>query len=258
MKRNRAEVLTIVMLILGLAGLGAYLFKPKKLDGESRRADKGKQTTEQVETSVAVAVAAEQAKGAKAAAIITEVAKANLAEPSSPNREYIDKDLTLALDLLPKADLVALLAAEKRHAAFVEGKLDAVEKLYGSAYTDNQALQKRAAIAETKADAAFNAKRESDNAISEAAAANLALSRRSAQQWFAIGILIVGFAIYRLHLVGPGALGKMAADIRGGGNALNALSNYTAPWLFARVQKAAKLNTELKDNSAPVVTTPTV
>jgi hypothetical protein len=245
MKSNRGEIVTIVLLILGLTGLGAYLFKPAFLNGESKRAKASKEASAHVETDTAALLAAERAKGSVAAAIVTEIGKANADAPAGPERDYIAKDVPLALDLLPNADLVALLAAEKRRAAVAEGKAEVIQKLYDAAYVDIQAVTKRATTAETKLDASFAARRQIDDKISEAAAVNLGLTRQRNQLIASVAVLFVLMVIYRLHLISPGSLGKMAADIHAGVNPITALDTYTAPWLQAAVRKAAKLNTEL-------------
>ena len=247
MKSTRGEVTLILAAVLAAVGLFA-MFRPKWSHGESRRADTSKQATEQVEQAVAVAVAAEQAKSATAAASVAQIGIAAADAPASPAIDFIRRETPFTLSLLPHPDPAALLAAERRRLAIMEGKLAQAEKLYADAYKDAAALTARAERAEQQRSAAFAARRQADSALAEAAAANLALTRQRAQLLIALGALVLLVAIARLYLVSPATLGRIAADVRSGENPITALDRYLSPWLHAHVRRAAKLSTEPKDD----------
>lgn len=238
---TRGEVATAVVVVLALVAVGAWLFKPRKLDGESRRSDASAAASAQVEQAVANAVAAEQAKGAAVAASVQQIGVAAAEAPASPQTAFIGREVTWLSPLLPAADSSALLAAERRRLAVTEGRLDEANRLYAVADKDRAELLARAAKAEAATGKAFAARREADQALAEAAAANLALSRRSAQQWGAIGLLIVLAGFLYFTGVSPAKIGRAIAEIRAGSAPGDAFGSVLPEWMHARVQRAARL-----------------
>lgn len=230
-----------VVVVLAVVAVGAWLFKPRKLDGESRRSDASAAASAQVEAAVAAAIAAEQAKGATAAASLAQIGIAAADAPPSPQSAYIRREVAWLSPLLPAPDAGALLAAERRRLAVVEGRLDEAQRLYAAADKDRSALLARAAAAESATAQAFAARRAADTALAEAAAANLALARRSAQQWAAIGALVLLAGFLWLHGISPAKIGKALADIRAGRAPTDAFDTVLPEWIQSRVQRAARL-----------------
>lgn len=246
MYSQRGDVTVVLLLVLAGAALFG-MFKPKWADGESRRADESREASALVERAVAKSAAAERTKGASAAASLQQIGVAAADAPPSPPNDFIRREVPVALSLLPKPDLAAQLAAEQRRVAIMEGRLADAQALYTTAYADVAALTARAVRAEADRDTAFTGRRNADRALAEAAAANLALSRQRTQLIVGVAALVILFAIYRMYLVSPAALGRAATDIRAGQNPILALGHATAPWLHNHINRAARLSTPTKE-----------
>lgn len=236
-----------VVVVVAVLGLVGWLAKPRLLDGESRRADASAAASAQVETAVARAVAAEQAKGATVAASVQQIGLAAAAADPSPHTDYIIRESAWVAPLLPSPDAAAQLAAERRRLAMVEGRLDEARRLYATADKDRAALLARAERAEGATAKAFAARRQADAALAEAAAANLALKRRSAQQWLTIGALVILAVFLWLNGISPAKIGRAMADIRAGTSPAAAFDTVLPEWIQSRVNRAARLATPPAD-----------
>lgn len=166
------EVATGTLLLIVLAGVvvGWVAPKPKFLDSRTRDAKASVEASAEVERRVSEAVAAEQAKGAQVAASVQQIGVAAGQLPDSPQKTFIVREGVWLSPLLPPADPAALLAAERRRVAIMEGKVELADKLYAKAAADNAALLARAAKAEAKLVAAMSERREVDTQLAESAA----------------------------------------------------------------------------------------
>lgn len=243
--RRRGEVATIALVAVAAVALLAWAFKPRVLDGESRRADASQAATAQVSAAIAATDAAQAAKGAAAAASLAQIGTAAASLPPSPAADFIGREVPLALGYLPAPDPAALLEAERRRLAVMSGQLEEARRLYAAAYQDAAAAQARAQRAETERDAALAERRAADAAISEAAAANLALARRSRLQWLGIGLLVVVAGLAWLNGVSPAKIGRALAAVRAGETPVAAFDRVLPEWMQSRVRRAAQLSTEL-------------
>lgn len=222
--------------ILAAITVGTWIIKPSLFPGASKRAAKSTQATEAL-------VRATDTQAASAAASVAKIGEANAASPASPSRDFIGAEVPVALSRLPAPDPIALLEAEKRRSAIMEGRADEARRLYESAAKKSEKLQQ-------ERDTALAERRAADLALEQAAAAEHA---RTAQLAIAVGIAVLAFAGWayaKLFGVSLPNIGKMAADIRGGADPIEALSAYTAPWHHAAVQKYAKLATPLKETTS--------
>ena len=246
-RSRRAEVATAVLVGVALVGLAALLFKPRRLDGESRRADAGKAATAEVIATVAAVDAAAEAKGAAAAASLAQIGTAAASLPPSPAADFIGREVPLALGYLPAPDPAALLDAERRRLAVMSGQLEEARRLYAAAYKDAAAALARAERAEAERAAAIADRQTADATIAEAAAANLALRRRSTLQWAGIALLAVLAAVIWLSGVSPTKIGRALAAIRAGESPVAAFDSVLPEWIQARVNRVARLETHLAD-----------
>jgi hypothetical protein len=203
MKSTRAEVSLAVLLVIGLLGLGGWgLSKTKWFSRESKRAKTSTETTADL-------ITAKDKQAAVAAASVVKIGEANAVAPESPSRAFIAREVPVALASLPAPDGEALLQAERRKAAILEGRLAEADRLYGDAMARADQYQKEAARA-------VAAKRASDLALEQAAA-----EARGAEQqafWFTLAAMGAG-ALYvytKLTHLSPGSLARVVADIRSG------------------------------------------
>ena len=225
----RAFAFVPVLLIIAAITGGAWLVKPSLFPGASRRAEKSASTTAEL-------IQADTARAAAAAASVVKIAEANTTAPDSPAKSFISQETTVALAHLPTPDAASLTEAERRKNAVLSGNLDEARRLYESA------AQKADKLARER-DAAISAKLASDTALATAAAAEHAaqIQRLAA---FAVALLCSGLWVYsRIYGITPATLGNVVADIRAGAAPIQALDTNLAPWLHARVARAAKLAT---------------
>lgn len=236
MNTRGAVSIVVVLAVVVLGAGGLWVAKPALFGGASKRAANSTAATVAVEQAV-------NAQGATAAASVVKIAEANTAAPESPARDFIGKEAPFALSLLPAPDPKALLEAERRRAAVMEGRLEEARRLYETAAKQAERLQ-----------------RERDEAIAERRAADLEIEKAAAAEHArtlqALGVAVIavilgGLWLYsRIYSISPEAIGRVAADIRGGMKPIEALNTHLAPRLHDRVRNAAKLATE-PDDSKP-------
>lgn len=213
------------------------MFKPKFLHGESKRADASATATANLEKATTD-------QGASAAASVAKIGEANAMAPASPARDFITREVPTALAKLPAPDPLALLEAEKRRAAVMEGRLTEASRLY-------EAEAKRASQLQTERDRALAARQHADVALQEAAAAQLAAERQANIFIAVCAVLAIGWGYTKLFSISPASMGSAAAAIRAGANPIEAIGHATAPWLHSRIHTAAKLATDIDAKPTP-------
>ncbi len=224
-----------ILVILTAISAGVLVFKPKFIDGESRRASASTAATAKVEQTT-------QAQGAAAAAGIAEIGIANSDAPDSLSKQFIGHEVPSVLSKLPAPDPIALLEAEKRRSAVMEGRIAEISSLYEKEAKKSALLQKDVASAKTE-------RKEVDIKLEQTAALHLGEAR---QKNILIAVSVVLGALYvysRIYRVSPTTIGNALADIRAGVNPVNALDTHLAPWLHPRVKKASQLATEPIDKN---------
>lgn len=232
MKSTRGEA---TLLIIGIVAAGAALGfwgMPRLFHGASKRA---------AASTVATAnlIASNGALGASAAASVAKLGEANSMAPESPAKDFIAREVPVALSKLPAPDPYELLAAEKRRVAVMEGKFELAKSLYVDAASKADKLQK-------DLDKSEAARREADLDLEKAAAVELASFRRNIILGALLGLALILWLVARFYGVSPAVLGRIAADVRAGIPPIQALDANTPPRIHKAVAKAAKLATELK------------
>lgn len=227
-------LIALVALVVGIAAP-----KPKFLDGRSREADKSAEVSAEVEKRVGEQLAANHKTAATVSASLNQMGVAASQLPDSPQKQFIVREGVWLSPLLPPPDPAALLAAERRRVAILEGKLELADKLYATANKERAALLARAAKAEAKADAAFASRRAMDGQLAESAA-----YQRGQQA--VIGILaaivvlvVILWILAKVNGFTPQTLGRMIADIRSGESADVVFDRYVPERLHRKVRHAA-------------------
>lgn len=240
---RRGEVVTAVLLGAALVALVLVAFKPKALDGESRRAKESKESTAQVITATATADEAVKKRSAAAAASVVVIAEANSSAPASPEKDFIAREAPVALANLEAPDPKELLAARDRKIAVMEGQLAKADQLYGQALKRADQLVEDRDKALRDRDVAFARRDEADRAVSEAAAAHLATTRQRNQ---AIIVAVAALALWlytRWTRLSSGGLAAAVKDIRAGTDPIVAIDTATTPlqqWLTSTIAKLRK------------------
>ncbi len=201
MKTNNAGVAPLVYVaVVAVIGLGAVLFKPKFLHGDTRRAEESAKTTEAL-------LASQKKLSATAAASVVMIGEANTVAPDSPAKNFIAREVPVALSTLEAPDPTALIEAEKRKNAVLQGKIDLIERLYGDQAKVAESLRRENA-------AVLAAKRASDAELAQVAAERLG-AEKTAARWLFVAVACVLLYLYtKLTHLGPGAIAEAVSDMR--------------------------------------------
>lgn len=216
LKSQRGEAAAIVIGVVALCTVLVWMFKPRMIHGESRRAKASTESTAQVETATAAVDAAASQRAAAAAASVVKIAEANSTAPASAEKDFIGREAPVALANLPAPDPQALLEAERRRVAVMEGRLAEASKLYEAAMRSSAESAKELADLRANLATAQAERRSADAAIAEAAAANLALERQRNQFVVALVIAVCAWLYVKFTHLSPGAMAEAVQDIRGG------------------------------------------
>ena len=159
---------------------------------------------------------------------------------SSPAVDFIRREVPVALAKLPTPDPTALIQAEQRRVAVMEGKLDEARRLY-------EVEAKRAAKLQEERDEALAARKQADVALQEAAAAEHARTMQAVGLG-ALALILGGLWVFaKVNGLSVATLGQMAADMRQpGSNAVDVLDKYVPVRLWNKVKRNAQLNTDLR------------
>jgi hypothetical protein len=224
-KHGAAVLVVVVGLLLG--GLGLFIAKPRFMHGDSRRARQSQ------EASAALQEAATK-QSAEAAASVVKIGEAAATAPESPERTFITRDVPVALAKLPSPDPSALIEAERRKVAVMEGRLEEAARLYDKAL-------KRAETLEREKAAAMAERQRVDQELQSVAAERLGAERqRNAMVAVAVLlILLYGWAKYT-HF-SPAQIAQAAVDIRGGAKAITALDGVATMYQQKLVKRIARL-----------------
>lgn len=218
------------MLVLAAISAGVFVFKPKHLDGESRRASASTTATAKVETTTT-------AQGAAAAAGVVEIGRANADAPESLSKQFIEREVPSVLAKLPAPDPIAQLEAEKRRNAVMEGRIAEISVLYAKEANRSATLQKD--VVDAKAE-----RKEVDLKLEQYASLHLGEARQRNIMIAIIVTLVVGFLWVKFTSISTTSAGNIVADIRAGVNPIDAFDIHLPPWLHPSVKKASQLATE--------------
>lgn len=228
MKPDRSgSALLLVVVILAVAAGGTWLFKPALFPGESKRAADSAKTTERL-------ISATDRQGATVAASLVKIAEANAETTPTPQKSFIAQESALALTLLPPANATALIEAERRKTAVLEGQVQEARRLY-------ELAAKTAAQLQHERDDAISAKRSADDALQLAAAAHHA---QTVQLVGVIAFAIVAIGLWlwaKWHGVGPAVLGRLKHDLQSGMDLHHAFDAAIPQRLYGKVAKHRKL-----------------
>jgi prepilin-type N-terminal cleavage/methylation domain-containing protein len=229
MRKKSAFTLIEIVVVVALLGAAATWLAPKVFHGDSRRAKQSQEATADL-------LDAQKAKEGNIAASVVVIGQANAEAPASPSKEFIAREVPLALSQLSAPDAIALLEASERKKAVMEGQLKQADKLYGQATAKVEDLVKKLAEAEEQ-------RKASDLAISEAAAYKLGAERTKMMLGAGIAVLVLVAAYLKFYGISQATMGRIAADARSGVPVIQAIDAHLAPWLHSNVNKHARLNT---------------
>lgn len=246
--KKESGVITIGVAIAIVVGgvIITWMTKPDLLPGTAaHRAKVSVQATQQVKDTTVKVDEATRKQGAEVAAGLTKISEANGMAPASSARDFITLESANLLTMLPAPDPIALMEAEKRRAAVMEGQRDEARRLYETAAKKADQLQQERDAALVARDAAELKRQRADEDFTKAAAAEHARTMQAmGASIFAIVLLVV-IGYLKLFGINTNTLGRIAADIRAGNDPIQTLDTHLAPWLHPAVQRAAKLASDL-------------
>ena len=230
---KRAFTTLEVLAVVAILGALGFAVAPKWFPGASRRANNSAKATQQLEQAT-------NAQGSSAAASVAMIGTAAGMATSSPAVDFIRREVPVALAKLPTPDPTALIQAEQRRVAVMEGKLDEARRLY-------EVEAKRAAKLQEERDEALAARKQADVALQEAAAAEHARTMQAVGLG-ALALILGGLWVFaKVNGLSVATLGQMAADMRQpGSNAVDVLDKYVPVRLWNKVKRNAQLNTDLR------------
>lgn len=240
---QRAEVATIVLLALLVVGGAIAMFRPKVLHGDSRRAEEAKAATVEVKTTTGDVDAVAKKRSAVAAASVVKIGEAAASMEASPEKDFIVRETPVALASLEAPDPSALLAAERRKVAVLEGRTAEITRLYGDAVEQARRNSDALAKAQRERDAAFARVDASNEKLAVVAAERLAASKTMWRFIIVSGVLVGLYMYVKLTHVSPAAMREAVADIRGGANPITALDGVTTRLQQSIIRTLTKLKT---------------
>lgn len=227
-KSHKGAIAAGYLIALGVVALvGLFVAKPKVLSGDSKRADAAVETTKKLEDAT-------KKNDAMVAASVTKIGEANSEAPDSKQKEFIAREIMVALGLLPAPDNQGLIDAEKRKVAVLSGQVEQINKLYREALKNNEQLMR-------EKDEAVAAKHESDQKIVEAAAERLGMERQRNLTLAIIAIVIIAFIYVKVTHFSPAKIGEVVADIKRGVHPITALDTVASQLQQKIVNKVSKL-----------------
>lgn len=213
-----------LLLIAGLAlVIGFVAPKPKFLSGETRRAEASADASKEVEAAVANAKQAEVKKASVVSASVAQIGVANSTAPDSPQKDFIAREVGYVTPMLPSPDSEALLAAERRRLAVMEGKLELANSLYSSAVRDREELIRKAEKAEANFRQALEQRREVDTRLAEAAAEVRARETLIGYMAGVVVLLSVLYFFFRNNAVHLKDLSLLVSSVKRGEDPIQAL-----------------------------------
>lgn len=236
------EVATTVLLVVSLVALAGWIgpkVLPSVFDKGTRQADQSADASAQVEQAVAKAVDAEQKKGAVVAASVAQIGVAAGQLPDSPQRTFIVRESGWVAPLLPPPDPVALLAAERRRVAILEGKLELADKLYAAAAKDNAATLARAVKAEARVVKELSDRREVDTELAETAAYARGKDAVIGVLFALAALCGIGWFVARKTSLPKLALAHMANRAREGQTAMDVIDGVVPDTWHDEIEKLA-------------------
>ena len=215
MKSQRGETTVLLLALVALAALG-FVAWPKFFHGDTKRAEKSAEATLAVNTTTDALVEVERLRAATAAASVVKIGEANTESPDSPSKNFVAREVPVALANLPAPDPHALLAAEKRKVAVMEGRVAESAALYRAALGRAEQLVSERDEARHALDLARIERAQVDSELAEVAAA-----RRAAEQQKRLFIIFAAVAAglwlwAKLTHFSPWQQAKAVADLRSG------------------------------------------
>lgn len=208
-RANSGFAVLVYLVAVALVAAGVLVFKPRALHGDSKRADASVAASARVEAALTTPAAV-------AAASVAKIAEANSAAPASPSKDFIAREAPLALANLPPPDPQALLDAERRRAAVMEGQLTEARTLYDAALA-------RADEANKEKVAALAARAKADANLETTAAARLAAEHEGNLYKLAGIAALVLYLYVKFTHFSPGSMATIVSDIRGGVSPITAI-----------------------------------
>lgn len=235
MKRKAFTLIETIVVVAVVGGLLAFLF-PKVANKDVRNADHSQKATQEL-------AAAQNEKEGSIAASVTVMGQAAAAAPRSPETDFIIHETPFVLGMLQPANAKKLIEASERRAAVAEGKVEAINYLYGQAAESNQKLLKKVSDAEAY-------REKVDLQLSEAAYYKLGAQRAQMAMGAVILLLVAGVIYFKVYGVNTKTIGGIVAGIKAGENPITVIDEYLPKWMHRKVDFHARAATPVPDKTS--------
>ena len=217
----------IYVVVAGVLALAAFMFKPRALDGDSRRADASVAASKDVEKAHDDKDKAVKQKSSEAAASVEVMSSVIAVLPESPEKTFLVEEGKVVKSKLEPPDPMELLAAEKRKVAILTGQVEEGHRLYALAFQHTKELEEKLSAADAKI-AEKEAQREAvDLKLQQTASERLGAERQRNQILVALAVLVVLYLYTKVTHLSPNALAEAVKDIKGGTPGVQALDSVT-------------------------------
>jgi len=250
MKSTRAEISLALLIVIGLVTGGGIAWFGPKLWGSSKRAKQSTQATAQLEAATQARIEADRARHASAAAGVATIGRATADLPESPATEFVRAEVPAIMAKLPAPDPLALLEAERRRVAFMEGQRDFARSLYAEESARSSELLKQVAQKDAALKKAQDERERVDLAIEKAASAELAERRQKFVLIGIVGLVAAGWTWSRLNGLSLKNLTMWARQVQDGEDPIAAMDGKLSPRLQKLISdKVAVLQSRARNNT---------
>lgn len=227
-QKNSGVALLVVIGALAIAGaLGLWVFKPKALHGESKRAEQSEQVSAEVKAAHEKEIAAEKKRSSEAAASSQVMASVVASLPATPEKQFLTEEGKVLASKLESPDPTELLKAEQRKNAVLTGKVAEAELLYSQALQHSSELSRDLVQAKEDTSRALAARDAVDRNLNETAALHRGMERQRNMTILALAALAAVYLWTKLTHLSPGAMAEAVADIKKGVNGVDAIDLVT-------------------------------
>lgn len=241
--KTRAEATAIIIIALAVLGLGLW-GAPKLWHKATRNAKASEVATQQLSAAIEAKQVASEAQASSAAAGVATIGRAAADLPASPATDFVRAEVPAVLAKLPAPDPAALLEAEKRRTAMMEGKFELAQKLYREEGDRATKLERDLADKQHALERAMDERRKVDTRLAEAAAAERA---QMLQKFLFMGTTVIALALglwVKVNGLSYKTVGSMVKDIRAGDPPLTVVDKYVPVRLWPKVKRQVQLQTE--------------
>lgn len=217
---------TSLEVLLLVAVIGAVLGGATKwFHGDSKRAKDSQVATANVNAATDAVDSVAKKRSATAAASVAEIGKAAHDAPTSPQSEFIKREVEVALSNLEKPDFEAQLRSHQRYISFLEGRLDKADEQYAREFSRSVVLTQERDSALADLNQARIERDAVDNELVKVAAVRMAEQRQRMLLGAGLAVLVVLYLWVKFTHFSPHQMAESVSNIRKGDEPIVAIDS---------------------------------